>query len=125
VVPLAERAIGIAPRDAFRALWYLSIGRVHLVRSRTNEALACLEKACTANPELPAIHAWLAAAYARSGEIERAAAELAQARWLNRDGRYSSIARLKAVGCLGVPQVRALLEDTFLAGLRHAGMPEE
>jgi hypothetical protein len=60
--------------------------------------------------------AWLASGYA---------AELAHARTLSHDGRYFSIARLKAVGCLGAPKVRALLEDTFLAGLRKAGMPEE
>ena len=123
-VPLAEQAIGISPRDAFSASWYFSIGRVHLVQSRTNEAIVWLEKARSANPALPTIHAWLASAYALNGEIERAAAELAQARGLSRDGRYSSLARLKAVGTLGVPKVRALLEDTYLVGLRKAGMPE-
>jgi hypothetical protein len=57
-------------------------------------------------------------------DIERAASELAQARGLSPDGRYSSIPRLKAVGHFGVPKVRALLESTFVAGLRKAGMPE-
>jgi hypothetical protein len=58
---------------------------------------------------------------------------------LNRDGtapashkhgtaprrHYTSIARLKAVGSFGVLKIRALLEDTYVAGLRKAGMPEE
>jgi hypothetical protein len=39
--------------------------------------------------------------------------------------RYSSIARLQAVGYFGVPKIRALYEATYLAGLRKAGMPEE
>ena len=51
--------------------------------------------------------------------------ELAEARRLSVDGRYSSVTRLKAVGYFGVPKVRALFEGTFFAGLRLAGMPEE
>ena len=124
-VPLAEYAMSIRPDDAFSASWYLSIGRVHLVQSRTNEAIGWFERARIANSELPGIHAWLASAYALSGEIERAALQLAEARGSSRDGCYSSLSRLRAVGCLGVPKTRALLEATYLAGLRKAGMPEE
>jgi hypothetical protein len=32
---------------------------------------------------------------------------------------------LKAAGHFGVPKIRALVEVTFLAGLRKAGMPED
>ena len=73
------------------------------------------------------IHASLAAAYALKGETERAAAELAEARRLSGDDRYSSIARLKARRrqFLGAPKIRALFEATYFAGLRKAGMPEE
>jgi hypothetical protein len=70
-------------------------------------------------------HAWLASAYALKGDTERAADELADARRLNIDDRYSSIARLKAAGPGGVPKIRALFEATYFAGLRKAGMPEE
>jgi hypothetical protein len=94
------------------------------VQLRTNEAIRWLKRAQVANSELPAIHAWLASAYALSGEIERAALQLAKARELSRDGRYSSIARLRSVGAFGVPKIRALLESTYLVGLRKAGMPE-
>jgi hypothetical protein len=41
------------------------------------------------------------------------------------DGRYSSVACLKAAQYFGVPKVRALFEATYFAGLRKAGMPEE
>jgi hypothetical protein len=71
------------------------------------------------------IRAHLASAYALKGETERAAAELAEARRLTADNRYSSIAHLKATVCYGMPKVRALFETTFFAGLRKAGMPEE
>jgi TolB-like protein/DNA-binding winged helix-turn-helix (wHTH) protein/Flp pilus assembly protein TadD len=124
-IPLAERAIGIRPHDAFSASWYLSIGRVHLLQSRTHEALVWLEKARIANSQYPAVHAMLASAYALNGESERAAAELAEARGLSCDGRYSNIARLKAAAHFGVPKVRGLFEATYLTGLRKARMPEE
>ena len=53
------------------------------------------------------------------------AAELAEARRLNPDDRYTNIARLQAVGYWGVPKIRALFEATYWAGLRLARMPEE
>jgi hypothetical protein len=70
-------------------------------------------------------HAHLASAYALNGESERAAAELAEARWLTRDDRYSSIARMLAKGNWGVPKILALFEATYFVGLRKAGVPEE
>jgi tetratricopeptide (TPR) repeat protein len=51
-IPLVEQAIHLSPRDPFIALWYLWIGRVHLVQSSTDEAILWLEKARSANPEL-------------------------------------------------------------------------
>ena len=68
-------------------------------------------------------HGCLAAAYGLKGWTERAAAELAEAQRLS-DGRYASIARLKAAGHWGVPEIAALFETTYFAGLRQAGMPE-
>jgi tetratricopeptide (TPR) repeat protein len=124
-IPLVEQAIRICSGGSFTASWYLNIGRVHLMQSRTNEAIGWFEKTRSAEPQLSSAHAWLAAAYALDGEVERAAAELAQVRGLSRDGRYWSISRLKATGHFGVPKVRVMLEETYLAGLRKAGMPEE
>jgi hypothetical protein len=50
-----------------------------------------------------------------------AAAELAEARRLSGDDRYSRGARLEAVAL----KTRALFETTFFAGLRKAAMPVE
>ena len=124
VIPLVEQAIRLSPRDPYIDVWYLQIGRVHLLQSRTDEAILWLEKARSANPAHPPTHAFLASAYALKGESERAAAELAEARRLSGDDRYSSIAHLQAVGYFGVPKVRALFEATYFVGLRKAGMPE-
>jgi tetratricopeptide (TPR) repeat protein len=98
---------------------------MHLLQSRTDEAIPWLEKARNFDPGHPQPHPWLAAAYALKGDTERAAAELAEARRLTSDDRYSSIARLKTVGYFGVPKIRALYEATYFVGLRKAGMPEE
>ena len=124
-IPLAERAMAISPRDPYRAYWYFTIGQVQLLHSRTSEAIAWFDKVHRLMPHFPLVHAWLAAACAHNGQIERARAELAEARGRSRDGRYWSIARLKTVGHFGVPKIRALVENTYLAGLRKAGMPEE
>ena len=125
VIPLVEQAIRLSPRDPYIFNWYSWIGRVHLLQSRTEEAIVWMEKARSANPILPDIRAFLASAYALGGETERAAAELADARRLAADDRYTSIARYRAIAPVGeVPKIRALFEATYLAGLRKAGMPE-
>ena len=124
-IPLHEQAIRLSPRDPYIADNYFRIGRVHLVQSRTDEAIVWLEKARSANPAHPLHHLYPASAYALIGETERAAVELAEARRLSGDDRFSSIAHMKAAVYFGVPKVQALFETTFFVGLRKAGMPEE
>ena len=72
----------------------------------------------------------LASAFGLKGEMERAAAELTEARRLAGEGSYSSIAQLADSQVFGGnrgnrPEIRALHEATYFAGLRKAGMPEE
>jgi adenylate cyclase len=124
-IPLAEQAIRLSPRDPNIGIMYDRIGYVHLLQSRIDQAILWSEKARGANPAHPLYRAHLASAYALKGETERAATELAAAHRLTADSRYSSIAHLTAAQYLGVPKIRALLESTYLAGLRKAGMPEE
>src|SRR5262249_4951932 len=124
-IPLIERAIRLSPRDPQIVFWYFSIGRAHLLQSRVDEAILWFEKARNADSGLPYVHACLASAYALKDRDRRAIAELAEARRLSSDDRYSSIARLRALGYWGAPKVRALYETIYFAGLRKAGMPEE
>ena len=125
VIPLVEQAIRLSPRDPYIGNFHFRIGEAHLLQSRIDEAVLCLERARSSNPALAYVHAYLAAAHALKGESDRAAAELAEARNLAGNGRYSSIARLRPGGYWGVPKVRALFEATYFAGLRKAGMSEE
>ena len=123
-IPLVEQAIRLSPRDPDLGFWYQAIGRAYFMDARTDEGITLLEKARVANPGQSYVRAWLASAYALEGESERAATELAEARRLSSDDRYSSIARLKALGS-STPKARALFETTYFAGLRKAGMPGE
>jgi len=124
-IPAQEQAIRLSPRDPRIANWYWGIGMVHLLRSRTNEAILWIEKARGENPGAAGPHAWLASAYALEGETERAAGELAEARRLSGDHRYASIAQFKSTASFGVPKTNALAETTFFTGLRKAGVTEE
>jgi TolB-like protein/Tfp pilus assembly protein PilF len=123
-IALQEQAVRLSPRDPSIGFWYWRIGVVHLLQSRTEEAVVWLERARSANPGLPVTRAYLASAYALKGEAERASAEFAEAQRLS-DNHYPTIASLKAARYFGVPKISALYETTFFLGLRKAGMPDE
>lgn len=125
LIPAQEQAIRLSPRDPQIGLFYSRIGSGHLLRSRIDEARIWYEQARNATPAHPEFRTFLASVYALGGDSERAAAELTEARKLVGDDRYSSIARFRAVASWGVPKVRALVETTYFAGLRRAGVPEE
>jgi len=125
VIPLEEKAIRLSPREPRIGWWYYVIGTVHLLQSRVDESIVWFEKARSDIPAAPNNLSRLASAYALRGEIERAVAELAEARMHVGGDLFSSIAKLKAGGWWGVPKIRALFEATYFAGLRLAGMPEE
>jgi tetratricopeptide (TPR) repeat protein len=108
-LPLVERAIHLSPRDPQIGVWYGRIGLVHLLQSRTGEAILWLEKARNADPALPYVRSRLASAYALAGETERAAVELAEAGKLSGDDRHASIAKLLKAGETGSPLLFHLL----------------
>src|SRR6516162_7778646 len=112
---LHQQAIRLSPRDPGIGNWYDRIGRIHLLQSRTKEAIGWLERARGANPAHPGIRIDLAAAYALENNFELAAAELTEARRLSGGDRFSSIAHLKTLPGAGggVPKIRALFEVTY------------
>jgi adenylate cyclase len=126
-IPLLERAIRLSPRDPALWVWDYTIGLVYLLQSRIDEAITWLEKSRNLFPEHSIVRSTLAAALALTGQTERAAAELAEARRLSDDDRFSSLARLRVLGPYraAIPKIQALYEATYFAGLRKAGMPEQ
>jgi predicted Zn-dependent protease len=122
-INLFERALVLDPRSVDARSWLATALEARIDSQMT--AIPWFEKARSANPRFAFVRGRLAAAYALKGETDRAVAELAEARRLSGDGRFASIASLKAARSWGVPKIRALFETTLFAGLRKAGMPEE
>jgi len=133
-IPLEAQALRLNPRGPIVGTLYTRIGTVHLLQSRTDEAIVWFKKALL--PARPAaslrdVHLFLASAYALKDEPQRAAFELAEAQRLS-GGDTLSIAWVKAnlsrpetSWSYAVPKIRALYGTTLFAGLRKAGMPEE
>jgi tetratricopeptide (TPR) repeat protein len=124
-IPLHEWALRLSPRDPRSSGYCLGIAAVHLLQSRTGEAILWFERARNTNPTLPHTRSYLAAAYALEGDAKAASAELDAARKLRDQESHSSIARRKRLVYFGVPAVVAQFDATFFAGLRKAGVPEE
>jgi TolB-like protein/DNA-binding winged helix-turn-helix (wHTH) protein len=125
VIPLAKKGIRIGPRDPSIGFFFLIIGDVYQLKARPDEAIVWFDKARGTIAAVPQMWAQLAAAHALRGDLAEAATDLAEARRLSPDDRYSTIARLKTFGPWGVPKVQAMFDATYFAGLRKAGMPEE
>lgn len=125
LIPSQQQAIRLSPRDPQIGLFYSRIGSAHLLRSRTEEAIAWYERARNAAPAHPEFRTFLAAAYALKGDSETAALELAEAGRLVGDGRYATLARFRAVSSWGTIEVSALADATYFAGLSKAGVPDE
>ena len=53
VIPLVEQAVRLSPRDPALGFWWGLVGEVHLLQSRTDEAVVWAEKARSANPAHP------------------------------------------------------------------------
>ena len=132
LIPLHTRALGLDPGDPFVGTVHSRMGFAHLLHSHYDDAVVSFQKACVGRPAgVAEVHSFLAAVYALQGKSERAASELAQARKLASDNRYSSITSIRDVPFGGIPnqllapRIQRLLEATYFAGLRKAGIPEE
>jgi adenylate cyclase len=124
-IALTEQAIRLSPRDPSMWWWYTWLGFMHLLQSRTDEAIAWLEKGRSVEPRAHNAHWFLAAAYGFKGEKELARAELTEGLRLLGSDRYSSVARFRANADLYTPALRNRWETVFFPGIRAAGLPEE
>jgi predicted Zn-dependent protease len=125
-VALEEQVIHFSPHDPFLRIWDFRTGQAPLRQSRIDEAIQWLNKAYGEDPAYSFVAAWLAAAYGLKGDLPRAAAELAEARRLSRNGSPVSIAAERSGSARDFTALvtQTMLEGTYLAGLRQAGVPE-
>jgi TolB-like protein/DNA-binding winged helix-turn-helix (wHTH) protein len=124
LIPSQEQAMRLSPRDPAIRLWYFRIGLAHLLDNRFQEAIQWFEESRRAAPGLPLIHSYLAAAHALNGDRERATAALAEAQRLSGNGGFDSLASIKGAAFFRPTTISDMLEASYFAGLRRAGLPD-
>jgi TolB-like protein/tetratricopeptide (TPR) repeat protein len=124
-IALHDEAMRLSPRDPLVGYWYHRIGIIRLLESRVGAAISWFERARSTIPSFPLVHSFLGAAYALNGEPERGAALLAETYRLSGTAWVSTIADMRVTGYWGPPEIRALYENIYFAGLRKLGVPEE
>ena len=67
-----RRADALAPADTMRWTWLQGLGRALIMLGKDSEAVEVLHLAVESNPRNPAVHVWLAAALALSGDMDQA-----------------------------------------------------
>jgi Flp pilus assembly protein TadD len=121
-----RRADAIAPGDPDRWTWLQGLGRALMQLGQDAEAVDVLSQAMDSNPGYLRGKAWLAAAEALVGDVERA--ELRRAEYIAVEPEMT--VRRFAEGRSSVPldaasPVYRSESERILEGLRRAGMPEE
>jgi tetratricopeptide (TPR) repeat protein len=121
-IPLIDRAIHLSPRDPLTGIFAWQMGTAHLFLRHDRLAIEWLLKARVANPTNMFVLGDLTAAYALTGDDQKARAyqvELAKVR------PQFSIALLRANRESDNPEYLRLSEETLYTGLRRAGLREE
>jgi tetratricopeptide (TPR) repeat protein len=120
-LPLTERAMVLDPSNAGQLLMVQC--HVYLLLGRPDDAIAACEKAI-GQADFWLIYTYLGAAYAQKGEINKAAATKAEL--LKRKPKLS-IESLRTIfqGWSNHPVFQQQTEESVLAGLRKAGLPEK
>ena len=82
-IPLSEKAIRLSPRSGYLFNRYRDMGFASLMLGRDRDAITFLERSLAINPDNNGYHQWiyrfLAAAYARAGQMPEAKHALAEA----------------------------------------------
>jgi tetratricopeptide (TPR) repeat protein len=122
-MPQIEKAIRLSPRDPLVSAMHFGLGQCHLFLGHLDQATELFEGVRAANPRDWDIRLWLAGALGLKGDLDRARAELVEAKKLKPE--IESLARWREYHPrITVPQYLALREKTLNLGLRRAGFPD-
>ncbi|HEY2530848.1 MAG TPA: hypothetical protein VGJ20_23430 [Xanthobacteraceae bacterium] len=120
-----RRADEIAPRDPERWTWLQGLGRALLQMGHDAEAVDALSRAMDSNPSYLRGKAWLAAAEALEGDVDRAKQRLAEYAAVEPEMTVRRFAEERSSVPLGVTSPVYQHEfERILDGLRRAGMPD-
>jgi tetratricopeptide (TPR) repeat protein len=121
-----RRADAIAPRDPDRWTWLQGLGRALMQLGHDSEAVIALSQAMDSNPGYVRGRAWLAAAEALSGDVERAERHLAEYAALEPEITVRRFAKERSsVPLDATSAVYRRESERILEGLHLAGMPDE
>src|SRR4029077_955839 len=121
-----RRADEIAPRDPDRWTWLQGLGRALMQLGQDDEAVDALSQAMDSNPGYLRGKAWLAAAEALAGDVERAGLHLAEYMAIEPEMTVRRFAEERSSVLIGVTsQIHQQEFERILEGLRRAGMPDE
>jgi len=120
-----RRADAIAPRDPDRWTWLQGLGRALMQLGQDDEAVDALSQAMESNPGYLRGKAWLAAAEALAGDVERAGSHLAEYLTTEPEMTVRRFAEERSSVPLELTsQVYQNEIERILDGLRRAGMPD-
>src|SRR5262249_47896199 len=121
-----RRADAIAPRDPDRWTWLQGLGRALMQLGHDSEAVTVLSQAMDSNPGYVRGRAWLAAAEALAGNVERAGLHLAEYAAMEPGITVRRFAEERSsVPRDAVSPIYWRESERILDGLRLAGMPDE
>jgi TolB-like protein/DNA-binding winged helix-turn-helix (wHTH) protein/Tfp pilus assembly protein PilF len=109
-----KEAMQINPHHPYN--YHFHLGQAYFVLRQYDEALAAFQQGIASNPASERLHVWLAASYAQSGDLERAAWEADQILASNPD---FSVARMEQAFPFKDPaDIRHFVDGLRLAGLK-------
>jgi tetratricopeptide (TPR) repeat protein len=117
-----EEAICLSPRDPLMGYWYFRIAVINLLRSQTDKAILCFERARVTISTFP--RSILSSVAPMHSMASPNAGPMLTYR-LSGNAWVSTIADMKVTRYWGPPKLRALYESIYFAGLRKLGVPEE
>jgi adenylate cyclase len=118
-----EKSLRLNPYGGVVAGAYQSLGHCHLFLNDLERSVAFSRESAVRNPWLVSTHLGLASALASSGELRDAKATMRRVWELKPE--WQSVTAIRRSLPYTHPNYVAAMNDSFFAGLRRAGMPEQ